>query len=617
MDEVPIANSNPVTSLIKGETKKEKVKPNRLVETLKNFFLMMPLALIISIQLYYLGKSFGTFSTFPFASFSTYIFLAAIGILFLFLQMLMRSITYSSLIAVFFVSGIFTAWFGDFYTPMIENFQSFSSILKAAWSRKDVPYPLLMSGITSGIFFLSIVIQFFFSLLTKSFFEAFFGREWGDGKWAGFLGAIALILGVQLGFHFYSNASERTAEKVYWKVYQTYSPMEKYLALTPSATIYSKKMVSISNDKFTKVIDFKTGTIKKKRSEGQSFIQYGWQDSEVPILSNNTGLKGYASDLGAKLWEVNFPSVFPDLEIPEDKKSSFSNIPLKIEYLKKGDQFLVFYDYGYVALHDLKTGKEIWLKSIDVKIRANRLFPETYLESSLFAENESSLFFSCYNGRVKCISKETGDQTWIYEHDTPKHNGKGQRAFLEYRNEKLLVSFMTGQMKILSANDGRQIFQAVNKDFTMVSKPFWGERTISFINDDGKYYNVEQDGGKVIFSETVIPNRINIIPMVSDLEKGIVAYRENVFKIDPEQKEVKSIFESKNRIFSTTPVFDEKLMYIGTMDGWVHCLHIGSIHEKWRVHVAGELSTNALKLTETGLLVKTKSGSLYNLNKAP
>jgi outer membrane protein assembly factor BamB len=57
-------------------------------------------------------------------------------------------------------------------------------------------------------------------------------------------------------------------------------------------------------------------------------------------------------------------------------------------------------------------------------------------------------------------------------------------------------------------------------------------------------------------------------------------------------------------------------MYIGTQDGWIYCLHTGSAHEKWRLHVNGELKEDSLALYADSLLVKTSSGSLYRFNRS-
>ena len=77
MDEVPIPNNNPVFIKPKVTQTKPK-KKSRLLETLKNFIFMFPLAMIISYQLYSLGYRFGEFITFPPTSVSSYIFIGSL-----------------------------------------------------------------------------------------------------------------------------------------------------------------------------------------------------------------------------------------------------------------------------------------------------------------------------------------------------------------------------------------------------------------------------------------------------------------------------------------------------------------------------------------------------------
>lgn len=75
MDEVPIANNNPVNLIIKKpESAPRKTELNRIKESLKNFFIMLPLALLVVAQFYFLGKKFREFSTFPVTGLISYIF---------------------------------------------------------------------------------------------------------------------------------------------------------------------------------------------------------------------------------------------------------------------------------------------------------------------------------------------------------------------------------------------------------------------------------------------------------------------------------------------------------------------------------------------------------------
>ncbi|MEW6713419.1 MAG: hypothetical protein AB1403_26595, partial [Candidatus Riflebacteria bacterium] len=230
MDEVPVVNANPVNIIIK-KTEKEtgRQKTSQIVVSLKNLVYMLPLAVVVLIQMFLLGKSFGTFSTLPYTSFSTFVFVAAIAVFLFFLQLLQRSIIYSTIGGLIFLSGIFYAWFGDFHTTILANLGNVDTIIKASWTRKDIPFPLLMAGVmTFGMLGIGFV-QFFVSLFVKSFFETFFGKDWGDGNWMGFVGAIALLIGIQTGFFFYANLASNTENRLQWEYLQKYRPVEKYL----------------------------------------------------------------------------------------------------------------------------------------------------------------------------------------------------------------------------------------------------------------------------------------------------------------------------------------------------------------------------------------------------
>ena len=113
----------------------------------------------------------------------------------------------------------------------------------------------------------------------------------------------------------------------------------------------------------------------------------------------------------------------------------------------------------------------------------------------------------------------------------------------------------------------------------------------------------------------VLPRRLNLVPVVQDLSHGIVAHRDEIMKLDDDARDVSVIFRAENKIFVTRPVFEEKIMCIGTQDGWIYCIHYGSKHEKWRLHVNGELQEDSLHLLDEDLLVTTRAGSVYRFKR--
>ena len=94
MEDVPIPTANPV-KVTTTSIKVKREEPEK-VGTLKNFFLMMPLACILLVQGFFLGKAVGGYSTLPVLSVSTYILLAKIAVLILLVHLFLRSITYST-----------------------------------------------------------------------------------------------------------------------------------------------------------------------------------------------------------------------------------------------------------------------------------------------------------------------------------------------------------------------------------------------------------------------------------------------------------------------------------------------------------------------------------------
>ncbi|GAB4282058.1 MAG: hypothetical protein Kow0029_27410 [Candidatus Rifleibacteriota bacterium] len=613
MDEVPVANANPVNTIVrKPEKEQKKNKQSQVVVSLKNLVYMAPLAIIVLLQLFFLGKSFGTFSTFPYTSFSTFIFVASLAVFFFFLQMLMRSIIYSTLGGVIFLSGIFYSWFGDFYSPIIENFSSLSSIVKAAWSKKDIPFPLLMSGAMTFTFSGMAFLQFFVSLFVKSFFETFFGKDWGDGNWMGFAGAIALIAGLHIGFYVYSSSVSNHENKFQWEFLQKYQPIEKYLTETPGAVMLSEDRIYSSHGEKIKALSLEDGKILESKPFKSAVIRSGFQFSNVPVFFSDKEMVCYNHAMNYETWRVPYPAKFPEVSLGDESPAIY-NIPLTSFFINQGKNLLVFYDYGYVALYNVADGKQLWLKSIDRTVPVNRNFSSNFPTSKDFVETKESIIFSCQNGIVKAIKKDDGSEIWKYNHPSPKYNGKAQRGFLTQQNEKLLASFKTGELVTLDIATGKVIYTGKNEAFIFHDAPAFKGIEASFLTEEGFFYVVEVDGGRVLYSCNLLPNKLDFLPVITSLEHGIVAHKDEILKV--ENQSFKSVLKASNRIFVTRPVFDNKLMYIGTSDGWVFCIHTGSHHEKWRIHVNGELGQNSLAIAGTRLIVQTRSGSLISLDR--
>lgn len=617
MDEVPVATSNPVNVIInKQEAKPQPTRKDRIKETLKNFFLMSPLAIIIFIQFFYLGRSFGNFSTFPLTSLNSYIFLGSLLLILVFSQLMMRSIIYSTIVGLALTSGIFNAWFGDFITPVTDNFKDIGLILKSAWSRKDIPFNLFVTGAMTGILFSVAFFQFLVALITKSFFEMFFGKEWGDGKVVAYLGTIALLLGVALGFSSYSKLSSSNKEKIIWSHESRFNPVEKFITRTPESFLAGKDKIYLALSSSAACLEMSSGKVLQKRPFNSAVVHKGMQFCDLPVLAGSDGLYGFTSDLNSNTWKTPYPASFPELELSDERKELFNNTPLTTFFIDEGRKLLVIYDYGYAGMYDVREGHCLWLKNIDLQIRVNRVFPDQFLGSEHFLEIGNRLIFGCHNGLVKCLDRDSGELKWQYQHSTPKLSGKSQKALLTLHGSRVVATYKSGEIVTLDTEDGRRVYQAVNSAFSTSVPAFCDGLIASIITDEGIFYQLELDGGKILRTENALPRRLDLVPVLANLEKGIVAHRDEIIRINSDVKTVETIYTSPNRIFSTIPRFDEKIMYIGTRDGWVFCIHIGSNHEKWRIHVNGELTDDSLAISGDSLYVKTTSGSIYRFNRS-
>ncbi len=166
MDEVPIVTSNPVKPVFHSPAPPPAQKP-KPPGTFILFFLVMPFAMVVLTQAFFLGKTIGDHTTFPIHTFQSYLTLGAIISLMVVMQVLMRSIMYSTLFAFILLSGILHSWFGEFWVPLIQNFKEVVYILKSSWSKRDVPFPILMSTILTLLVFATAGANFILSLFVK------------------------------------------------------------------------------------------------------------------------------------------------------------------------------------------------------------------------------------------------------------------------------------------------------------------------------------------------------------------------------------------------------------------------------------------------------------------
>lgn len=616
MDDVPIANNNPIKTTLSKMKRLNNAAPKKQTfqESIKNWFYMLPLACIAFIQIYKLGQTFSAQTTFPITSFSSYIYVVlAFAVLFI-VQILMRSITFSIICGFVFVCGLFNGWFGDFFPTIASNYKDIVYIIKAAWAKRDVPYELLTAG-TMGAILISIPIaQFFLSLIIKSFFEIWFGKEWGNGRLYGYAGAIIVLMLIQLTFSGYRYFSTETSSRLVWKHELKYTPVEKFITRTPSEYIADDDVISFTDSKHAYCLNIDNGDIITERTFSANVYHKGFKTSSYPVLFGDDGIYQFDSRLSSTN-KIDYPKEIPDLELDASKNQVFNHIPLTSYSVSNGKELLVIYDYGCIGLYNAVKGKTIWLAKIDTAHKTNRTFPDKFLENSYFVETEKQLIFSCNNGIIKCLSKKNGKELWKYEHTTMKFNGAPLRGFISLSNSYIIVAFKTGDIITLDSETGKKIYRASHPDFEPLSPVYADKLTASFLSKNGMFYTVALDGGQIMSSTNMMEVKNEYAPILHDNKMHVMLNGGRIVKTNNDGKTAEMIFNEPKRIFVTQPKFDEKIMYAGTADGRVYCIHIGSKNVKWVVKVDGELTEDSLYVLPTRLLVKTKAGSLYNFRK--
>ncbi|MBF0499371.1 MAG: PQQ-binding-like beta-propeller repeat protein [Candidatus Riflebacteria bacterium] len=612
MDDVAIATSNPVKPMeSSAHAAPVKAKP---VGTFINFFLMMPLAVVLLLQGFFIGRSFGNFTTFPFYTIQSYMTLGALAALMVVIQMMMRSIIYSTLFGFMLVSGIFHAWFGDFLSPLRENFAEVLSIMKHAWSNKDIPYPILMSTIVTTVLLIASGVNFIFALFTKYFFEIVFGREWGDGRKSAYFWAIVLLGICYFGFGAYAQTLA-PGQRLLWEQRSFYRPIEEYCSRIPSAGIVSKERIWSYDTTSINAFDSGTGAQVKEKAAVPSIPAPMWIKTELPILGTSMGLISYDRDLLSELWTCAYPASLPGLVLPPEDVRPDQGVPLLIRPDIRDGVIFCMFDYGYWGAVDTKDGHMLWIKPIDGPSKINRYFVEDFIRSPYLVSVKDVVVFACYNGRVIALKVDTGETVWEYVHPESKFEGKGQRAYLSIHENRVLAAFPSGSLVTFDAVKGTKIYEASSQQWHPISAASWEGDEAGFISSDGSYVRVAVDGGHVFMRTMLYYNKPYLMPAPKNLDRCFAAYKDSFFQIATATKELKDVCRFPKHTFACSPVVDESFVYTGTQDGWVMCFHKDSLDEKWRVHLSGELSEESLCSSDAGLLVRTRSGSVYCLKK--
>ena len=174
--------------------------------------------------------------------------------------------------------------------------------------------------------------------------------------------------------------SSDTAEKLVWNRQSFYEPVERFVTRTPGNYMLGADHLWVERENEIAALDLKTGNVINSQKFRPAVIHKGVQRGIMPVFCDKDALYGFNRDMSMNVWKTTYPASFPNLEISDDKKDLFNNIPLTTRFIDGGNKVFVQYDYGYAAVYKMEDGNQLWFKQVDLQIRANRAFPDTYLE---------------------------------------------------------------------------------------------------------------------------------------------------------------------------------------------------------------------------------------------
>ena len=613
MDDVPVVATQTVVRK-KSDSRESgaSVQGEAQESIIRLFFRVFPFAAVTLVQAFFFGRLMGSYTTFPVFTIHSYIVLTALLVLLVIMQMVMRSMIFSPLFGVALIAGVCNEYFGDFWNPVYSNLRGFLEIVGSAWSNRDIPYPVLISGIISGIFLAVMIVQFMFAVFIKYLFEVVFGSDWGDGRVKAFCWAILFLLVTHLGLSLYLK-KVGNPERVVWYYSERYAPIQEYLVRVPSGAIVSEDMIwNVKQDNIT-TIDIKTGTQTAKRDFVSQVMMPFWSTGEFPVVADSKRILAFDRLLMGEVWQTAFPERLPHLADSEPREDEQKVVPIALRSDLSPDIVLVMFDYGYWAGYDRKQGKQLWMERIDSPARVNRVMIEELVYGPYVLADGKRAFFSCNNSVIKAVNLETGETLWDYKDREFSFAGSGQRARISLSPDGLLATLPSGALVALNPDSGRVAHDLRNSEWRPSSPGYWIDQAATFVSSDGRLWKVRMDNGETIFRQPLMAGRVALMPFILDLRLGFAGWGENLVSLQSEGNRIVNAISFRNRTFAANPVLVDSMIYVGTQDGWIICLHRYSYDEKWRVHLGGELIAESLTTHEEGVLVRTRSGSVAML----
>lgn len=612
-------NDNKFKESISNERGKTH-KKNDNFNNLKNLLWVSPYGFILLIQGFFLGKLISEYTHFPLFNLHTYQVILALVVLLFIINIILRSIIFSSLFLTILILGIYTSWFDDLLVSLIYTIKNFSTILKEAWYQKNLPYSILTSTVLTIILFGSISVNFLVSLFIKYFFEMVFGVEWSGGKRNAFLFSIAFILLIHVSLLYYitQNSGKNI---IIWSIKDKYKPLEEFFTKTNSATIYSENFIWTYDNEKIKLVNLADGQVIRQQIINSILPAPDIYYSSRPFIASEKGIVIFDKDLLSQDYIIPWPSPTPEIiskltSLTENSSETIKLSPILMMPNITKDLLLIHFDYGIWTAISLESKKILWTKIIDQPYHFNKLFLEDFINQNYVLGYKENLIFSCMNGKIVCLNKNTGNKIWEYNHSESKFGGKGQRAFLSISNNSLFATFQSGSIVKINADSGSIEGEKKLFNWSPISPAYSYDKTIYFLNSNKTFVSTnfyEFVNDKIC---TLKKPFFEYLPINTIITSEFCANLDEFYKINIHDNQILQIIKRfPHRNFVTKPVTKDQLVYVGTDDGWVFCFHSQSFDQKWCLHLDGSLTYNSLAITNKGLLVRTKSGSLYLLKE--
>lgn len=333
------------------------------------------------------------------------------------------------------------------------------------------------------------------------------------------------------------------------------------------------------------------------------------QFAEIPLYNYTT-----RKVLGITREDSHLPKILQNVkwEIIEHFKEGNEHA-VKSTSVIDNDKIYLGSDNTHFYCYDLLTGKNVWTYE--------SAKPETKGSSGLAAIDKKCVYWTAYDGIVRCANKLTGEHKWSTKVDRYVHSS----ICLDQENDRLFVGtewrvsftgYGVGDIVCLNSKTGIEIWRTPTKDMVPCSPAYLKEQNLLVCgSNDFHLYFLNASNGEILH-KTETKGEVKGKPIFSeDLTKVLVCTNTgHVYCI--ELSTFKTLWHRHIGVSSPHcfPIVENGNMYVTNSKGFVICISIESSMIVWVCQLRNPIGWSIIN-TKSCLVVGTTFGHIVTIDK--